>query len=258
MSGLWVPVHLMLRSARCGKGQYRDDVSSLLFPVGPERPSVYWLRRLVLLVAVGTLILGVWFLLGGRGSSEPTTGSEPSANSEPSAAPTASFAIDDSSTSIEPSALASIEASAPADETGVVETPTGEPIDCGDDVITVDGTSDASTYRLGSNPVLTLTITNIGDLPCLRDVGPKANEIEVTSGGYHVWSSDDCNASDKSKVVTLQPGETVSSSITWSGVLSRKGCPEIDREAKPGRYEVVGRNGKVRSDGTPFSLTRDS
>jgi phage-related protein len=133
----------------------------------------------------------------------------------------------------------------------------GEPMDCGDEVIVVDGTSDSSTYRVGTNPVLTLTITNTGDLPCLRDVGPKANEIEVTSGGYHVWSSDDCNASDKTKVVTLQPGETVSSSISWSGVLSRKGCPDIKREAKAGRYEVVGRNGKVRSDGTPFALTRD-
>lgn len=213
----------------------------MLFPVGPERPSVYWLRRLVLIAAVGILLLGIWFLVGGRGG-EPT-----------------------SSVSASPSALATAEstdavvagASAAAPESSSEVTFSGEPMDCGDEVIVVDGTSDSSTYRVGTNPVLTLTITNTGDLPCLRDVGPKANEIEVTSGGYHVWSSDDCNASDKTKVVTLQPGETVSSSISWSGVLSRKGCPDIKREAKAGRYEVVGRNGKVRSDGTPFALTRD-
>jgi hypothetical protein len=220
-------------------------VSSLLFPVGPERPNVYWLRRVVLLAAVGMLLLGIWFLVGGRGGgagSEPT----PQVSATPSALATA-----------EPTDAVISGASAAALEPSSAATISGEPMDCGDEVIVVDSTSDSSTYRVGTNPVLTLTITNTGDLPCLRDVGPKANEIEVTSGGYHVWSSDDCNASDKTKVVTLQPGETVSSSITWSGVLSRKGCPDIKREAKAGRYEVVGRNGKVRSDGTPFALTRD-
>jgi hypothetical protein len=220
-------------------------VSSVLFPVGPERPSVYWLRRLVLIAAVGILLLGIWFLVGGRGGGaggEPT----PELSASPSALATAE-ATD--------AVVAGASAAAPEPSSEV--TFSGEPMDCGDEVIVVDGTSDSSTYRVGTNPVLTLTITNTGDLPCLRDVGPKANEIEVTSGGYHVWSSDDCNASDKTKVVTLQPGETVSSSISWSGVLSRKGCPDIKREAKAGRYEVVGRNGKVRSDGTPFALTRD-
>jgi transposase-like protein len=30
-----------------------------------------------------------------------------------------------------------------------------------------------------------------GDVACKRDLVPKANSLEVTSGGYHVWSSDD-------------------------------------------------------------------
>jgi len=223
-------------------------VSSLLFPVGPERPSVYWLRRLVLIAAVGMLLLGVWFLVGG---SSGGSGGEPS-NPTPavSETPAAQASVEPTDAAITAASPAALE---PSSEAAV----SGEPIECGDEVIVVDSTSDSSTYRVGTNPVLTLTITNTGDLPCLRDVGPKANEIEVTSGGYHVWSSDDCNASDKTKTVTLQPGETVSSSITWSGVLSRKGCPDIKREAKAGRYEVVGRNGKVRSDGTPFALTQD-
>ena len=70
-------------------------------------------------------------------------------------------------------------------------------------MIAVEATTDSSTYPVGSTPKLTLTITNTGDVACKRDVGPKANELEITSGGYHVWSSDDCNASSQSKVVTL-------------------------------------------------------
>ena len=71
-----------------------------------------------------------------------------------------------------------------------------------------------------------------------------------------MWSSDDCNASSKSKVVTLKPGDKVASSITWNGRLSQKGCPDKEGAvAKAGRYDLVGRNGKVTSDPTPFALS---
>jgi hypothetical protein len=142
---------------------------------------------------------------------------------------------------------------------GASEAPTdatGEPVACRDSDIRVDATTDASTYPVGSTPKLTLTITNTGTVACTRDVGPKANELEITSGGYHVWSSDDCNASTKSKVSTLEPGASVASSITWDGRLSQKGCPDPEgAKAKAGRYDVIGRNGKVESDPTPFALS---
>ena len=127
---------------------------------------------------------------------------------------------------------------------------------CLDSAITVEATTDSSTYPVGSTPRLTLTIINSGDVACKRDVGPKANELEITSGGYHVWSSDDCNASSKSKVIVLKPGEKVASSITWDGSLTQKGCPNGEgAAAKAGRYDLVGRNGKVTSESTPFALT---
>ena len=45
--------------------------------------------------------------------------------------------------------------------------------------------------------------------------------------------------------------------LTWNSRLSQKGCPDEGkgRKAKAGRYEVVGRNLKVTSDGTPFALS---
>ncbi|MFM7064428.1 MAG: hypothetical protein ACKO04_13185, partial [Actinomycetes bacterium] len=66
-------------------------------------------------------------------------------------------------------------------------------------------------------------------------------------------------ASSKSKVVVLDPGEKVASSITWNGRLSQKGCPNGEGQAaKAGRYDLVGRNGKVTSESTPFALTDQS
>ncbi len=196
---------------------------------------VYWIRRGAIVLVIVTLILGLVWLFGAvRG------GGSPSAEPEASAAPSAS-AETDPAASTQPS-------TAPSSA--------GEPEECPDSVITVEATTDSSTYPVGSTPKLTLTISNTGDVACTRDIGPKANELEITSGGYHVWSSDDCNASSKSEVTTLKPNKKYASTITWNGRLSQKGCPDGEgAAAKAGRYDLVGRNGKVTSESTPFALT---
>lgn len=207
-------------------------------PVGPEPPTVYWMRRAAVIVVALTLIISLWWLVFGRGSSEPDT----TATSDV-------VAVDDAGVVVEGATGAEVvveESLAPV---------TTEPVDCAESAILVEATTDASTYAIGSEPVLSLVITNIGDVACLRDVGPKANELEIKSGGYHVWSSDDCSASQRSKVETLEPGQKVASSISWDGKLSQKGCPEQDKAAKAGRYEVIGRNLDAVSDPTPFALT---
>ena len=199
---------------------------------------VYWIRRGAVVVVAITVLIGLWWFIGSLrsgGSTAADTSAEPSASAEASAP-------------VDGGASASAEASTPAAD--------DEPIACVDSAIKVEATTDSSTYPVGSTPRLTLTISNVGDVACKRDVGPKANELEITSGGYHVWSSDDCNASNKSKMATLEPGDKVASTITWNGRLSQKGCPDGEgAAAKAGRYDLVGRNGKVVSKATPFALT---
>ena len=209
-------------------------VSSLMHPTGPEPASVYWIRRGAILLVIVTLVVALWWLLGallGGGGDEPVA---------------------------DPAASSSAAASEPADGASAAASPAAdaEPVACLDSAIKVEATTDSSTYPVGSTPRLTLTITNTGEVACVRDVGPKANELEITSGGYHVWSSDDCNASNKSKDTVLEPGDKVASSITWNGRLSQKGCPNGEGDpAKAGSYQLVGRNGKVTSDPTPFALS---
>lgn len=205
-----------------------------MHPTGPEPASVYWIRRGAIVLVILTLLVALWWLVGSLRGGGSESAAAPEGQSSSSASPEASTS-------------ASPESSAPTD---------AEPVECLDSAIKVEATTDSSTYPVGSTPRLTLTIINTGDVACKRDVGPKANELEITSGGYHVWSSDDCNASSKSKVVTLEPGEKVASSITWDGRLTQKGCPNGEgAEAEPGRYDLVGRNGKVTSEPTPFALT---
>jgi hypothetical protein len=217
-------------------------VSSVFVPVGPEPAFVYWIRRITLLLAVGTLIFGIWWLFTSQGSADSASPA-PDSSQSAEAAP------------IEPSSEPTAEPSQFPSESAVA-IPGEAPVDCQDESIKVKALTNASTYVVGETPELRLTITNIGDIACKRDVGPKANELEITSGGYHVWSSDDCSASDNSKVIVMKPGEKVGSRITWNGRLSQKGCPGEGAVAKPGRYDVVGRNGNVESEGKPFSLIK--
>lgn len=205
-----------------------------MHPNGPEPPSVYWVRRAAILVVLLTVVVGLWWLVGALTGSSTPTSSETTVAEEP-------IEVVDATVVAESTAPA-----APA-----------EPQPCPESAIEVGATTDASTYAVGSKPKLTLTITNIGTVACIRDVGPKANELVITSGGYHVWSSDDCKASGKTNETVLEPGATVASSITWSGRLTQKGCPsgEEGAKAKAGRYDVQGRNGKVRSEQTPFALS---
>ena len=198
-------------------------------PIGPEASSVYWVRRAAFLVIVLIVLFGLIGIIravAGGGSEGPAV-VEPAVSQAPSVDPT------------------------------TVLTPVStEPIACVDSAIFVEATTDSSTYKVGKEPVLSLSIENTGSVACLRDVGPKANELEVKSGGYHVWSSDDCSSNKKSKIVTLEPGDRVASTISWSGQLSEPGCPDVNKAAKVGRYEVIGRNLDVFSEATPFALTK--
>ena len=198
-------------------------------PIGPEASSVYWVRRAAFLVIVLIVLFGLIGIIravAGGGSEGPAV-VEPTVSEAPSADPT------------------------------TVLTPVStDPIACVDAAIFVEATTDSSTYKVGKEPVLSLTIENTGSVACLRDVGPKANELEVKSGGYHVWSSDDCSSNKKTKIVTLEPGDRVASTISWSGQLSEPGCPDVNKAAKVGRYEVIGRNLDVFSEATPFALTK--
>lgn len=209
-----------------------------MHPNGPEPPSVYWVRRAAIAVVLLTVVIGLWWLFGAilGGGSDPS--------------------VEPASDSVETTVVA--EGDVVADPVAVPEVPAtpAEPVPCADSVILVEATTDSSTYPVGAKPRLTLSITNTGDVACTRDVGPKANELKISSGGYHVWSSDDCSASNKTNVAVLEPGQTVASSITWKGRLSQKGCPDKKgAQAKAGRYDVQGRNGKVKSDLTPFALS---
>ena len=213
---------------------------------------VYWLRRGSIAIVALVVVVGLWWLLGSRGSSDTPV---PAVSASASALPSAP-----SSLAPMPTPTASGDAvagdSAAADPATGEAIASGEILECKNSDIAVEASTEQDTYKVGAKPVLTMTIQNTSDVPCTRDVGPKANSLEITSGGYHVWSSDDCGAGTQSKVVTLKPGKKVGTGIEWNGRVTTKGCPNKGTPAKAGRYQVTGKNLKVKSPASTFLLTK--
>ncbi|MEI8055938.1 MAG: hypothetical protein WCI29_00925 [Actinomycetes bacterium] len=204
-------------------------MSSLLNPVGPAGRTAYWIRRLVLLGLVLVLVLGLKWLIFGRGTQSADTNSPGgSSTSAPSTNP-----------SVSPTNTADA----------------GQTLACADSDLKVTASTDAARYPVGSTPRLRMKIENVSAKPCTRDIGAAQNELVIRSGSVRVWSSDDCSPGGSPDIATLAPGQSFSVTVTWPGRLSAPGCTGKKAIAKAGTYRLVGRNGTLRSSASPFSLT---
>jgi cytoskeletal protein RodZ len=208
---------------------------SFMEPVGPLPPGVYWRRRLVVLVVAILVVAFLWWLVAGRasggGGATPTPAPTNSATSTPSPTSTPTPAPTPSPTSTD---------SAPR---------------CPDEAIKVSVLADPVSSPAGSEMKFTLVITNTYASPCKRDVGARANELQVVSAITVQWSSDDCNPSKEVNEVVLMPNENYPTDVTWDQRTSKKGCPAKTSSVDPGNLVVFGRNGEVVSEGTAFAIT---
>ena len=115
--------------------------------------------------------------------------------------------------------------------------------------------ADPLSSPAGSEIKFTLVITNTYASPCKRDVGARANELQVASARDVQWSSDDCNPSKEVNEVVLMPNENYPTDVTWDQRKSKKGCPTKTGSVDPDNYVVFGRNGEAKSEGTAFAIT---
>jgi len=206
---------------------------SFMEPVGPLPPGVYWRRRLVVLVVAVLVVVFLWWLVAGRSSGgggatpmpAPTNSSSPSPTLTPTPTPSPS------------------------------PTSTDNAPRCPDAAIKVSVLADPVSSPSGSEVKFTLVITNTYASPCTRDVGARANELQVVSASTVQWSSDDCNPSKEVNEVALMPNENYPTDVTWDQLKSKKGCPTNTNPVDPGNFLVYGRNGEVVSEGTAFTIT---
>lgn len=199
-------------------------MSTLIWPVGPQPPGVYWRRRLVVIGVLLLVLLFIWLLFF-RGSGGDGQDVGPAPEPTPTATPTET----------------------PTASPTPIPSPTRTDDMCLDSDILVEATAEFPIYPVGSTPTLTLKIINIGTVECRRDVGPGPNELAIEQSGQKLWSSDDCNPSTASDIISMKRGEEFTTQLVWDGRTSAAGCPSDQPLVEAGEYVVVGRNGDVRS-----------
>lgn len=163
-------------------------MSTLRTPVGPQPPTVYWRRRLVVGLGLVAVIVVIVLIIVRPGGGTP--GPDPSDSSSSSPVPSESPAAGDE------------EACDPA-------------------VVQIVAVTDATTYPAEATPLVSMTITNIGAEPCTFDVGTGAQEYVITSGTDRIWSSRDCQTASTEDVRVLEPGVELSTTpFPWDRTRS--------------------------------------
>jgi hypothetical protein len=164
-------------------------MSTFRNPVGPQPSSTYWRRRLVVglgLVAVIVVIILIAFPRGGATPAADETDA-PASTSTPAAT-----------------------------EEAVV--PDGE---CNPSVVEVVAITDAGDYSAEQQPLLSLSITNIGATACTFNAGSDVQEYVITSGEERIWSSKDCQTDPVAAATQLEPGVAVTTTpFAWDRTRS--------------------------------------
>ena len=129
--------------------------------------------------------------------------------------------------------------------------------DCPDSTLAVKGITNQPQYVVGDQPKFTMVVTNIGLVACKRDVGAAVLAAYVYSlDNGRLWSNLDCAPSNETLVKTFQPGEQVTTEVTWTGMGSAPGCPLPRQPIGPGTYNLVVQLGNLRSATVPFMLAQ--
>jgi len=185
---------------------------------------------MVLLVLIAVIVLVVLMIARPwRGSAQP--GAAPA--SVPHAAATASQSPQ---TSASQAASASPRPTATSTPT---PTPTATPAvagsPCDPSHIDVEAITDASTYRAGQHPLLSLSLTNTGPQMCTIDAGTAAMVFTISSGSDQYWTSTDCQTNPVHTAIKLEPSKTLTSvPIAWDRTRSSKStCSSKTRPQAP-------------------------
>ncbi|MEO6794702.1 MAG: hypothetical protein ABI253_04860 [Mycobacterium sp.] len=130
--------------------------------------------------------------------------------------------------------------------------------DCPDSTLAVKGLT-GPQYVVGEQPQFTMVVTNIGLVACKRDVGAAVLAAYVYSlDNQRLWSNLDCAPSNETLVKTFDPGEQVTTTVTWTGMGSAPQCPLPRQPIGPGTYNLVVQLGNLRSATVPFMLIERS
>lgn len=136
--------------------------------------------------------------------------------------------IEARSTGLEPTATA----------TGPSEDELANPVQCKAEALDLDVTF-PNSVNSGEGGVVTVTVRNDGEVPCLTNTGSEHLQLTVSSGDDSVWSRTHCGLGSSDREILLSIGSEDVSTYRWQGLRSATGCSGNQADAEPGTYRVV-------------------
>lgn len=219
--------------------------------VGPLPAAVYWRRRAVVLAGLALIVLIISYACGG--SDAPMAGASNNATADPTS--TDRTAADPMSTKPSSPKPATSSPKPTATPGAFTLPPAGTDLPCADTEMAVVASAGADRVTQGQAVDVTISIKNVSNRTCKRDIGADMQELRLVSGKTTIWSSDDCGANRGSNVSSFPPGRQVSYTLTWQGKRSRTGTGAVNcglGAPDPGSYHLVARLDQKLSE--PFSL----
>lgn len=199
-------------------------------PIGGKPPEIYWRRRIVAAIGVVLVFVVIYFLAtspGGKADGTATSKSaEPSVSEDPA---------------VDPSALASGDASRSCTSADVTLTMTANP----------------GSFAGSALPVFDVAIKQTGLTPCRLDTAAADTELLITSGSDRIFSSLDCpaDATINARQFVLQPDASEAFQVTWNRQRSAPGCSTVAAAPRAGTYHAVLTVQGIEGNDTTFGLT---
>lgn len=209
-------------------------MGSLLHPVGPEEPRVYWVRRSLVGVLALVLVVGIAWLAWPK---EPAVSAVP-----PPVPPSTTPTVASSPTTVAPTPSPS-------------PTPTG-PVACDPTLMKLDVAGFQKVKVGAKNTAFTLTVTNNTKVACILTISPKTYKLTVSSGKDRIWSTAHCEKWLPAKKLTLEPGAIHEFGVKWTLRRSSEGCKLAKDQLKPGTYVATASLGDKATAKQPMQLVK--
>ena len=226
-------------------------------PHGPLPQEIYRRRRFLAL-GVGALVIAIVIAIVVVVIANSTSDTAPAQQADTSGAAAPTPLPGENPEVKSPVVPPAPQAPAPTPTPTAAVTPPpvlNEGDDCPDSTLAVKGISSQPDYVVGDQPKFTMVVTNIGLVACKRDVGAAVLAAYVYGlDNNRLWSNLDCAPSNETLVKTFNPGEQVTTEVTWTGMGSAPNCPLPRQPIGPGTYNLVVQLGNLRSSSLPFAL----
>ncbi|MGW4100561.1 MULTISPECIES: hypothetical protein [unclassified Mycobacterium] len=230
-----------------------------LEPHGPLPSQIYWRRR-ALAIGIAVVVVGIIAAIVAVIVTS-SSGAETKPADESSAAAAPPTPLPGENPEVKTPVVPPAQHAPPptATPTAAVTPPPllKEGDDCPDSTLAVKGITSQPEYVVGDQPKFTMVVTNIGLVACKRDVGAAVLAAYVYSlDNNRLWSNLDCAPSNETLVKTFNPGEQVTTEVTWTGMSSAPQCPMPRQPIGPGTYNLMVQLGNLRSAPVPFILAQ--